>query len=169
MIPARGLLQLVQPHAALVALDGDEVGLVEVHGLHVAKEGWAFHEYRIAGIDQRLEQQVHAAGAAGGGKHAVAIHGKTKVALEVCRQAFQKGRIALRGAVLQNALAVREQRIARKIGAQLIRQGIQRRVAAGEADHAGTAQHLEDLADGAAGHVVKPAGEGNRLHEQVPP
>ena len=169
MIPARRFLKRIQLHAALVALDGDEVGLVEVHGLHVAKEGRAFHQHRVAGVDQRLEQQVHAAGAARGGKHAVAGHGEAEVRLEVFRQAFDKGRIALRGAVLQNALAVDKQHVARKLGAELVGQGVQRRVAAGEADHAGTAQHLEDLADGAAGHVVKPAGEGNRLHEQVPP
>ena len=165
MIPARGLLQRIQLHAALVALDGDEVGLVEVHGLHVAKEGGAFHQHGVAGVHQRLEQQVHTAGAAGGGKHAVALHGEAEVRLEIGRKALQKGRIALGCAILQDTFSVGQQHVAREIGAEPVGQGIQRRVASGEADHAGPAQHLEDLTDGAAGHLVKPAGVGNRVHQ----
>lgn len=133
--------------------------------MHVAKEGGAFHQHGVAGVHQRLEQQVHAAGAAGGGKHAVALHGEAEVRLEIGRKALQKGRIALGCAILQDAFSVGQQHVARKIGAEPVGQGIQRRVAPGEADHAGPAQHLEDLTDGAAGHLVKPAGVGNRVHQ----
>ena len=133
--------------------------------MHVAKEGGAFHQHGVAGVHQRLEQQVHTAGAAGGGKHAVALHGEAEVRLEIGRKALQKGRIALGCAILQDAFSVGQQHVAREIGAEPVGQGIQRRVASGEADHAGPAQHLEDLTDGAAGHLVKPAGVGNRVHQ----
>ena len=150
-----GFFQLVQHHAALVALHGDQLGLIQIERLHIAKEGGAFHQHGVAGVDESLEQQVHAAGGARGGQHAVGFKVEAVHFGKIAAQAFHKGRIALRSAILQNALAIGLEHIGSQFGANLIRQSRQRRIAARKTDHAGLGQILEDLSNGAAGNAVK--------------
>ena len=152
-----GFLQLLRDNAVLIRLHGHQLRLVQAHALDIAQEGGILDQDHIPGVDQRLAEQIHRLGGAGDGQHLG--HFPPDDAFRVMLQALHKGRIALRRAILEDRLAVVPQDLRGDLRHLPVRQGAQRGVAAREGDHAGFGDHLEDLADGAAGDAVKAAGK----------
>ena len=170
MLPLEHFLQLVHPDAVLVAVHGQKLGLIQPDGLHVAQEGGVLHHHLVAGVDQRLAQQVHGLGGAGDRQDLVRRAVKGKPVLEIGHQAFPKRRVALGGPVLQQDLSLVQQQFLGQLRAGFIRQGAGGGVAARKGDHARHGQQLENLADGAARNAIETAGklQGFNIHRFLP-
>ena len=155
-LPA-GFCRCGYDHAVFIAFDGDEIGLIELHALHVAEEGGIFDENIVTGIDECLAKQIHGLGGAGdrqdGGN--VAFQHVT----DILQQAFDKGRIAFGGPVLQQHLALFAENLIRDDTDRIVGQGRRGRIAAGKGDHPGLGDDLENLTDRAAGNLIKTMGE----------
>ena len=155
------LLQRFGDQAVPVALHGDQLHLAQAQHLHVAQEGGAFHQHRIARVQQRVAEQPHALGSPGNRQQRALTHLQGQMLPQILRQALRKGRITLRGPILQDPLPVGKQNLPGQLRTLGVGQGLTCRVPSRERNHVGLGRHLEDLPNGAAGDVLKPLGKGS--------
>ena len=159
MVLLHQLLHLVDDHAALVHGHGDELRLVDAHGLNRAQEGGALHQNHVAGIDQRLQKQIEGLGGALHRQDVVRRAAHARSAAQVVRNARPQTRQALGSAVLQGVRAVAVDGLAGQVPHHVRLQRAVGRIAARKGDHARFAQELKDVADRAAGDVLHLTGK----------
>src|SRR6218665_3032653 len=133
----------------------DQIGAVQAKALDGGQEGGAFDDDFVAGVDQRLAQQVQRLLAAGGDDQVLGADVQGGLAGHEGGQLLAQRLVALGGAVLQGRAGVLLQRLlAGRAYALDVEQGAVRK-AAGQADDAGLAQQFEKLADGGGFYVVQ--------------
>ena len=164
--PRQHRFQLVDPHPVLVAVDLDRLGLVAAEDRHRAGVGRRLADDDVAGIDQRLADQVDRLLAAGGDDHVVGV-GQHPLGAHHLDDAVDRLGEALGRPVLERlgGRLLRDPRHLR--GEGLGREGRGVGQAAGQRDHLGPRRDRHQVAHRRGAHHAGARGEEAGVALQV--
>ncbi len=163
---SRVVFEFVDPHPLAVALDLDRLGLVAAEDRDRTGVGGGLADHHVAGVDQRLADQVDRLLAAGGDDHVVGV-GEHPLGAHHLDDAVDGLAEALGRAVLQRLGGRLLGDPGHLRGEGLGREGRGVGQPAGERDHLGPRRHRHQVAHRRGAHHPGALGEEARVALQV--